>query len=108
SSETGAECFPHSLRFEGDNGDSKPVRVEPIAADLRPEGDGRERAFLKIVAGLVGVGFDDLYQREKRRLNLRRILAGAAAATALLIIGIISVSILRLGQSQKEIRRQMV
>ena len=55
------ESFSHSLRFESEGADSTPVRIEPIAADLRPEGDGRQRAFLKIVAGLLGVGFDDLY-----------------------------------------------
>lgn len=80
------ECFPYSMRFEGLGADSTPVRVEPIAADLRPGGDGRQRAFLKIVAGLLGVGFDDLYQREKRREQRRRLLAGAMALGAVLIL----------------------
>ena len=66
--------------------DSTPVRVEPIAADLRPGGDGKQRAFLKIVAGLLGVGFDDLYQREKRREQRRRLLAGALALGAVLVL----------------------
>lgn len=92
-SEPGAECFPHSLRFEGEGKDSTPVRVEPIAADLRPEGDGRERAFLKIVAGLLGVGFDDLYQREKRRQNQRNLLVGTAVAAALVAVAGVYASI---------------
>jgi TIR domain-containing protein len=83
------ECFPHSLRFETDGADASPVRIEPIAADLRPEGDGRERAFLKIVAGLLGVGFDDLYQREKRREQRRRMLLTAAIAAGILILAAI-------------------
>jgi hypothetical protein len=82
------ESFPYSLRFEGE-GDSAPVRIEPIAADLRAEGDGRQRAFLKIVAGLLGVGFDDLYQREKRREQRRKMLMLAAAAAVLLVLGAI-------------------
>ena len=61
--------------------------VEPIAADLRPEGDGRQRAFLKIVAGLLGLGFDDLYQREKRRERRRRMVMAAAVGVGLLILG---------------------
>ena len=81
------ECFPHSLRFEGDSADPAAVRIEPIAADLRPEGDGRERAFLKIAAGLLGVGFDDLYQREKRREQRRRMVMAAAIGAAILILG---------------------
>lgn len=80
------ECFPYSMRFEGLGDDSTPVRVEPIAADLRPGGDGKQRAFLKIVAGLLGVGFDDLYQREKRREQRRRLLFGALALGAVLVL----------------------
>jgi len=80
------ESFPYSMRFEGLGADSTPVRVEPIAADLRPDGDGRPRAFLKIVAGLLGVGFDDLYQREKRREQRRRLLLGGGIAVALLVL----------------------
>jgi len=83
------ESFPHSLRFETDGPDTAPIRIEPIAADLRPEGDGRERAFLKIVAGLLGVGFDDLYQREKRREQRRRMLLTAAVAAGILILAAI-------------------
>jgi hypothetical protein len=85
-SEKEAECFPYSMRFEGEGAGSTAVRIEPIAADLRPGGDGRPRAFLKIVAGLLGVGFDDLYQREKRREQRRRVLMGATALAALLIL----------------------
>jgi hypothetical protein len=83
------ESFPYSLRFEGDGVESEAVRIEPIAADLRPEGDGRQRAFLKIVAGLLGVGFDDLYQREKRREQRRRMLIGAAIGVGVLVLGAI-------------------
>jgi hypothetical protein len=88
-SNTGAECFPYSMRFEGEGPGSTAVRIEPIAADLRPDGDGRPRAFLKIVAGLLGVGFDDLYQREKRREQRRRVLTGAIAVAGVLILATI-------------------
>ncbi len=98
------ECFPHSMRFDVDD----TVRVEPIAADIRPEGDGRQRAFLKIVAGVLGVGFDDLYQREKRRENRRKMVVGALAAAGLLLIAGIYASIAHLGKSQKQMQREMV
>ncbi|MEM6901536.1 MAG: toll/interleukin-1 receptor domain-containing protein, partial [Pseudomonadota bacterium] len=44
---------------------------EPIAADAREVGDGRNAALLKIVAGLVGLGFDALRQREQQRRQRR-------------------------------------
>ncbi len=48
------------------------VDEEPIAADVRPRADERKsvterRAFLRIAAGLLGVSFDDLAQREHQR-----------------------------------------
>jgi hypothetical protein len=100
------ECFPQSMRFDV-NAANAPVQVEPIAADLRPEGDGRERAFLKIVAGLLGVGFDDLYQREKRRQKRRQMMLAAAAILALAGIGATWWSIARIGQSQKQISQKV-
>ena len=37
---------------------------EPGAADLRPSADGESDAILKIVAGLLGVGLDEIKQRD--------------------------------------------
>lgn len=68
------ECFPPALRYP----------AEPLAGDLRREGDGRERGFLKILAGVAEVGFDELYRRHERMQRKRRT---ALAAFALLIIG---------------------
>lgn len=101
------ECFPSALRFDWANG-GPPACVEPIAADMRPEGDGKERAFLKIVAGLLGVGFDDLYQREKRRQRQRQILGGLAAAAAILILAATWWWIASLGKAQTQIRQDVV
>ena len=42
-------------------------RTEPIAADMRPQGDGATRARFKLLAGLLGVNFDELWHRERRR-----------------------------------------
>ena len=100
------ECFPQSMRFDV-NAANVRIQVEPIAADLRPEGDGRERAFLKIVAGLLGLGFDDLYQREKRRQKRRQKMLAAAAILALAGIGATWWSIARIGQSQKQISQKV-
>ena len=55
------ECYPPMLR-----------KFEPLAADARPEADGKNDALLKILAGMLGVGFDMLKQRDTRR-RLRRL-----------------------------------
>lgn len=100
------ECFSASMRFDVDATNAR-VQIEPIAADLRPEGDGRERAFLKIVAGLLGVGFDDLYQRAKRRQKRRQATLAAAVVIGLAAIGATWWSISRIGRSQKQISQQV-
>jgi tetratricopeptide (TPR) repeat protein len=57
------ECFPPAMLKDASG---KPMR-EPLAADARPGRDGKADAFLKLTAGLIGVGFDELRRREQRR-----------------------------------------
>ena len=78
------ECFPPALRFElGEDGELSDVRTEPIAADARKGKDGKQAAKLKLVAGLLGVKYDALAQRDKRRRRIQRASAGAFATIAL-------------------------
>jgi tetratricopeptide (TPR) repeat protein len=73
------ECFPPSLRFQlGPDGELSNCAAHPIAADLRPDGDGKRMATLKLVAGLTGVALDQLVQREAQR-RYRRLAATAVA-----------------------------
>jgi MTH538 TIR-like domain (DUF1863) len=82
------ECFPSALRFKlGPDGALTGEREEPIAADARPVGDGKELARQKIAAGLLGLGLDEIVRRAARarkRRNLFRISAGVAAALLVL------------------------
>jgi tetratricopeptide (TPR) repeat protein len=74
------ECFPPALIYEmGDDGELTDVRSEPIAADARPGKDPKQAAKLKLLAGMLGVGFDDLAQREVQRRH-RRMMAITTAA----------------------------
>jgi len=89
------ECFPPALRQKYDRrGRPTGKRAEPLAADLREEGDGRRMGFLKLVAGMLGVGLDDLVQRETTRRHRRLAwlaagsLAGMAVTTTLAITAI--------------------
>jgi WD40 repeat protein len=77
-----AECFCPSLRFAlGPERDLGARPVEPLAADARAAGDGRAGALLKLIAGMLGIGFDELRQRHRARR--RRNLAAWAAAAAI-------------------------
>jgi hypothetical protein len=60
------ECFPpaviHPLDALGKLDFS--LFEEPIAADARPQRDGKRAALLKLIAGLAEVGLDELRQRD--------------------------------------------
>jgi eukaryotic-like serine/threonine-protein kinase len=74
------ECFAPALRFHlGANGQPATERTEPIAADARAGKDGRRKAKLKLIAGMLDIGFDSLKQRELQRRN-RRLMAMTALA----------------------------
>lgn len=82
----GRECFPEGLKFRfGPDGAPSAERSEPIAADARPEGDGKENAKLKLIAGLLGIGFDALKQRELEAARRRARISQAIAASMLLL-----------------------
>src|SRR5262249_53265067 len=75
------ECFHEAMRYRMTDGELTEVRTEPIAADTREEKDGKTNAKLKLVAGLLGVNYDDLKQREQeRRLRRARIVLAASVA----------------------------
>jgi hypothetical protein len=81
------ECFPPAIRFKlGVGGALTDEREEPIAADARPQGDGKEIAKQKIVAGLLGLPLDQIMRRAERARKRRdRFRAGAAVAAVLVI-----------------------
>jgi len=80
------ECFPAALRFRvGPDGNLSAARTEPIAADVRPGKDGKNNAKLKVISGLLGVGFDTLKRREQQRRN-RRLFAFSCAAMAGMVL----------------------
>lgn len=66
------ECFAPALRFRLDaDGQPTAERIEPIAADARAGKDGRGRAKLKLIAGMLDINFDSLRQRELQRRHRR-------------------------------------
>lgn len=80
------ECFAPALRFQLD-ADGQPTheRTEPIAADARAGKDGKATAKLKLISGLLDVGFDALKQREQQR-RVRRMAAITALALLVMLV----------------------
>ena len=89
SREPGVACFPSALIEPETPGG--PER-EPLAADARKQGDGRERAFLKLVAGLLGVGFNDLAQREAQQRHRRMAIITAASLAGMALAVVLAVT----------------
>jgi tetratricopeptide (TPR) repeat protein len=87
------EAFPAPL-LEG---------VEPLAADLRKEGDGWRLGFLKIVAGIAEVPLDALVQRDAtRRIRRVMVVTGGALVALLAMIGMTIFAV----QSRNEAQHQ--
>ena len=79
----GEECFPEAAKYSvGSDGFYMNVRAEPIAADAREVGDGQRNAFLKIIAGMLGVGLDDLKRRALQQRHRKLGLIAAASTMA--------------------------
>ena len=102
STEPGAAdyAFPAALL---QSVDGQPAH-EPLAADLRPGGDGKRNAMLKIAAGLLDVGVDELKRRDaQRQARLWSAVAIGSTAIALLTIGLAIAALL--ARQESEIRR---
>jgi WD40 repeat protein len=81
------ECFHKALRYQiASDGSYTEERVEAIAADSRTGKDSKKAARLKLIAGLLGVNFDELYQRDKQRRLRQTVLSTLAAC---LIVGVV-------------------
>ena len=98
------ECFPPALRYKlGSDGNLSTERTEPIAADARPGKDGRTNAKLKLIAGLLGVGFDGLRQREQRRRQRQLFMIASGAITGMVITsGLAAAALIARAQAQRQ------
>ena len=82
----GSDCFPPALRLKvGPDGLLTDEPEEPLAADARPQGDGKEVAKNKVIAGLLGLGLDEVMRRAERARKRRARFFGALAGVFLLL-----------------------
>jgi tetratricopeptide (TPR) repeat protein len=89
-----SDCFCPALR-EG----------EPIAADARPGGDGRPLARLKIIAGMLGLGLDDLRRRELVRRQKRLAAITGLATVAFAVTAVLAINAM-IARNEAEQRRE--
>jgi WD40 repeat protein len=100
------ECFPSSMRYRlTEGGTLSPERTEPIAADARPGKDGKENAKLKLLAGLLGIAYDELKQRDhERRLRRARLIGAAAIVLTGIFAGLASWAVIAARQAAAQKR----
>jgi len=101
------ECFPEALRQRYDRrGRPTGKRAEPLAADLREPGETRRVGFLKLVAGMLGVGLDDLVQRETLRRQRRLAWLAAASLAGMGVTSTLAITAIQARDEAREQRRQ--
>jgi tetratricopeptide (TPR) repeat protein len=101
------ECFPPALRYKYDRrGHQTRKRAEPLAADFREGGEGKRIAFLKLVAGMLGVGLDELVQREQTRRQRRLALLAAGSLAGMAVTSTLAVTAIQARDAARDQRRQ--
>ncbi len=103
---TDTECFPPAVRFQmGADGVLSDRPAEPIAADARPHADGKKNAKLKLISGMLGVGFDALKRREQQRRQ-KRMAVITASAVAGMVVAISLATMAILARNDAEVQRE--
>lgn len=101
------ECFPPALRQRYDRlGRPTGKPAEPLAADLRAEGGGRRVGFLKLVAGVLGVGLDELVQRETTRRQRRLAFLAAASLAGMALTSLLAFTAIQARDEARDQRRE--
>ncbi|MBA3834785.1 MAG: TIR domain-containing protein, partial [Sphingomonas sp.] len=101
------ECLPPALKQKYDRrGRPTGRRSEPLAADLRDASDGRRLGFLKVVAGLLGVGLDELVQRDQMRRQRRLATISAASLVGMIVAAALAVTAIQARDNARDQRRE--
>jgi tetratricopeptide (TPR) repeat protein len=84
--------FPPALQYR--DADNNHEVLEPVAADLRPGRDGHRVAPLKLIAGMLGIGLDELVRRDNQRRHRRLLAVTAASIVGMTIAGALATAAL--------------
>jgi tetratricopeptide (TPR) repeat protein len=101
------ECFPPALVAKY-NRRGKPTgeKSEPLAADLREGKGGKRTGFLKVVAGILSVGLDDLVQRDHLRRQRRMALIAGASLIGMLLAIALALAAIQARDAARDQRRE--
>jgi tetratricopeptide (TPR) repeat protein len=101
------ECFPPALRYKYDRrGHQTQKRAEALAADFREGAGGRRLAFLKLVSGMLGVGLDELVQRETTRRQRRLAILAAASLAGMGVTSTLAIAAIEARDAARDQRRE--
>ena len=101
------ECLPPALRIHYDRrGRPTPKRAEPLCTDLREDRDGKRLGLLKLVAGMLGVGLDDLVQRETVRRQRRLAILAAVSLSGMAITSTLAIVAFQARDAARDQRRE--
>ena len=101
-------CFPESLRHgvTPDGEIDREVVIEPLAPDLQKQ--DKDSVKLKLIAGLLGLGYNELARRDLRRQRRQMALFGSLGAVVLVVMAALSIaafSYARIAVEQRNIAR---
>ena len=103
----GEECLPAALRHRYDRRGRPTARpAEPLAADLRDHRDGKRLGLLKLIAGMLGVGLDELVQRETLRRQRRLAIVAAASLAGMAVTSTLAIFALDSRDEARDQRRE--
>ena len=101
------ECFPPALRYKYDRrGHQTAKRADPLAADFREGGEGKRLAFLKLVAGMLGVGLDELVQRDQTRRHRQLAWLAAGSLAGMAVTSTLAVTAFEARDAARDQRRE--
>ncbi len=102
-------CFPPALlAAQRDDSGLGLAASEPLAADAREAGDGKARALAKVVAGLLGLPFDEIARRaEKARRKRIAAFAGIGAGALTFAVALSSYALYQSYQANIAVDRSL-
>jgi len=102
------ECLPQALRFKYDrHGRPTAKRAEPLAADLRGNVQGRRTGFLKLVAGMLDVGLDDLVRRDEIRRHRHLAIVAAGSIAGMVVASGLALAAIQARDAARDQRREV-
>ena len=82
------------------------VGLARVEADFRDSGDGQRMGFLKLVAGMLGVGLDDLVQRDTTRRHRNLAYLAAASLAGMAVTSGLAITAIQARDAARDQRRE--